>query len=154
MVNIEGLNPAAVCAALYNAARPQGMGFLHYNPSPWTPDNAQEFVGKPLDYLFGRAMKLTIDPNKTEFNEGSFDRDNGIGAAQMVIDSLRQTGDPNNEGIQAIHAGGVEDAAVIVKDWIAQDTTTTDEDGTAVILIGGTYMAAPIREALKRNGLG
>jgi hypothetical protein len=31
MVNIEGLNKAEVFKALYDNAKPQGMGYLHYN---------------------------------------------------------------------------------------------------------------------------
>ena len=35
-VDITGLDKAAVLAVLYNAAKPQGMGFLQYDPEPMT----------------------------------------------------------------------------------------------------------------------
>jgi hypothetical protein len=33
-IDLKGLNKAAVLAALYNASKPQGMGFLQYDPTP------------------------------------------------------------------------------------------------------------------------
>ena len=43
-MNIQGLDKAAVLAALYNRARPQGMGFLHYDPKPMTVEEAQKII--------------------------------------------------------------------------------------------------------------
>ena len=33
-ISLVGLSKAAVLAALYNASKPQGMGFLQFNPKP------------------------------------------------------------------------------------------------------------------------
>lgn len=39
-MDISGLSKASVLAALYNAARPQGMGFLQYDPKPMSEADA------------------------------------------------------------------------------------------------------------------
>lgn len=110
-VNIEGLNKADVLAALYNASRPMGLGFLQASGGPleMTRENADFLlaagsdasgdypagVGRNqlyFDYLHGRPLKLDLSSD-TEFEPGGFDRDNGgEGTAQRVIDHLRETG--------------------------------------------------------------
>lgn len=92
MVSIDGKNKADVLAALYNRAKPQGMGFLHYDPTPMTREVAEEFLSAPneslyFDYLKGRVMKVDLRSD-TEFSERLYDRDNGQGAAQAAIDSI------------------------------------------------------------------
>lgn len=114
MVNIEGLNKADVLAALYNASQPMGMGFLQAGNGPFDMDRsyAQQLLDHGsdasgdypagtavirgnkvyFDYLYGRPLKLDLSSD-TEFNSWGFDRDNGgEGAAQRVIDHLRETG--------------------------------------------------------------
>lgn len=103
-VSITGLSKALVLAALYNRARPQGMGFLHYIPEPMTEEIAQKILDRGVtrfDYLVGRVMKVDISGD--EFNAWAFDRDNGEGAAQQTITTLRETNDPNHPTIQSAH---------------------------------------------------
>lgn len=90
MVNISGISKGKVLAALYNASHSLGMGFLHYDPTPMTEDEADELLKccTYFDYLKGRVMKVDLS-NDSEFDERLYDRDNGIGAAQRVIDKLR-----------------------------------------------------------------
>lgn len=90
MVNISGISKGKVLAALYNASHPLGMGFLHYDPIPMTEGEADELLKcrTYFDYLKGRVMKVDLS-NDSEFDERLYDRDNGIGAAQRVIDRLR-----------------------------------------------------------------
>lgn len=113
-VNIEDLNKADVLAALYNASKPMGMGFLQAGGAPLNMDRtyAQNLLDLGsdasgdypagtvslrrnevyFDYLHGRPLKLDLSSD-TEFNPWGFDRDNGgEGAAQRVIDHLRETG--------------------------------------------------------------
>jgi len=135
-VDISGLDPATVVQALYNGARPQGMGFLHYTPEPMGRDDAEQLVGQHLDYVRGRVMKLTVSGDS--FEEWGYDRDNGQGAADTVILSLRMSGDPNNEAIQALHKGGVANAAKIAREMLT--TPTTKEGG--VINLGLADMAS------------
>ena len=94
-VNIAGLDRAEIIAALYNASQPLGMGFLHYDPAPMTRDEAQAYLDKMgerpyFDYLKGRVMKVGSDPGSDEMYVALYDRDNGRGAAERAIDSLRK----------------------------------------------------------------
>lgn len=48
-----------------------------------------ETTGYPyFDYLYGRVMKVDLSSDES-FEERLYDRDNGTGAAQRVIDRLR-----------------------------------------------------------------
>jgi hypothetical protein len=91
IIDISGLDKAEVLAALYNAASPQGLGHLHFNPVPMTTEEARSLLAervKPyFDYLHGRVMKVDLSSN--ELKPWLYDRDNGPGAAQRVIDALR-----------------------------------------------------------------
>lgn len=114
MIDIANLDKAAVLAALFNASRQQGMGFLSLEgANPMTVEDAQAEIDQALkrfddfatqydkpaghyheqaydyDYLRGRVMKVNI--SKDEFSERLFDRDNGPGAAARAIDAIRQS---------------------------------------------------------------
>lgn len=92
MVSIKGLGKAKVLAALYNASHPQGMGFLQYTPEDMTEQEAQALLDQrgnfSFDYLKDRVMK--VDIRSDELDERLYDRDNGPGAAQRAIDSIRE----------------------------------------------------------------
>jgi len=90
MVDIKGLNKAEVLAELYNNSKPQGLGFLHFNPEKMTIEEAEEILKQTtdFDYLKGRVMKVNLSSDDG-FEEWLYDRDNGQGAAQAVIDRLR-----------------------------------------------------------------
>lgn len=91
-MNISDLNKAAVLAALYNNARQQGLGFLQVNGvSGMTQDEAQQLLDKAgerpyFDYLHGRVMKIAIED---DLETHLYNRDNGSGAAERVIEHLR-----------------------------------------------------------------
>lgn len=88
-MNIKGLNKAEVLAALYNAAKPQGMGFLSYDPKPMTVEEAQEILDSGqtyFDYVFGRVMK--VDLSKDELWTATYNRDNGYDAAEKALAHL------------------------------------------------------------------
>lgn len=96
IVDISGLDKAALLAALYNRARPLGMGFLHYTPEDMTLEQAQETLkvgddhghqGMYFDYLHGRVMKVDISGDV--LHTWGYNRDNGDGAAEQVITTLR-----------------------------------------------------------------
>lgn len=101
---LKGLNKAAVLAALYNASKPQGMGFLHYDPSPMSVEQAEELLkqGTDFDYLMGRVMK--VDLGGDTLDPWLYDRDNGQGAAAAAIASLQSTSNANNETISKSHS--------------------------------------------------
>ncbi|SCD60896.1 hypothetical protein GA0115253_101136 [Streptomyces sp. Termitarium-T10T-6] len=92
-VDIAGLDPAAVLAALYNASQQQGLGLLNpHGREPMTVETAAHVLAatphRYFDYLNGRVMK--VDLNGTRIDVGLYDRDNGDGAGAAVIDSLRR----------------------------------------------------------------
>lgn len=86
-INIEGLDKGAVVAALYNSARAQGLGWLHYDPALMTAEEGREYAGSYIDYLKGRVMK--VDVRGDEMDPWLYDRDNGKGAAAAAIESIR-----------------------------------------------------------------
>jgi hypothetical protein len=104
MVDIKGLDKADVLAALYNASSPLGMGRLQFRDGDMTREQAQELLGGKdsgdypggdhnkdhyFDYLYGRVMKVNLKGDS--FDEWGYDRDLGAGAAQRVIDRLRES---------------------------------------------------------------
>lgn len=103
-IDIKGLDPAAVLAALYNAAKPQGLGFLQYDPKPMDLKEAQELLKEEyFDYLNGRVMKIRIGKDSKGIDPRLYDRDNGKGAAAGVIANLREYNEVNSVEIQAHH---------------------------------------------------
>jgi hypothetical protein len=111
-ISLEGLNKADVLAALYNASRPQGLGFASYDPTPMTSEQAQAILGKGhmyFDYLAGRVMKIELGGG--ELDPWGYDRDNGNGQAAKVINELRTSSNPNSDAIQATHSKGKVAAA-------------------------------------------
>jgi len=100
MIDITGLSKASVLAALYNNATPRGMGWMtaimdgRQPFDPMTEEEAEKYIanGGPLDidYLQGRPLKVDLR-NDDGFEEWLYDRDNGKGAAQEAIDSIRRS---------------------------------------------------------------
>lgn len=88
-MNIAGLNKAAVLAALYNNARVQGLGFLQASNKPMQESEAAKILKEQtyFDYLKGRVMKINLAND--EVNTWLYNRDNGEGEAERVIEELR-----------------------------------------------------------------
>ncbi|MFA5333053.1 MAG: hypothetical protein WC376_00985 [Candidatus Nanoarchaeia archaeon] len=85
-MNISKLDKAEVLAALYNASKPQGMGFIQFNPNPMSVNEARQYIETGItyfDYLKGRVMK--IDLSSDELLTGLYNRDNGENAAEKVL---------------------------------------------------------------------
>lgn len=90
MVNITGLDKAEVLAALYNKSKQQGLGFLNAaGQQNTTADEVRHLLetNTYFDYLNGRVLK--VDLSKDEFDPWGYDRDNGDGAAQRAIDTIK-----------------------------------------------------------------
>lgn len=91
MINIKGIDKAEVLAALYNASRPQGLGFMHATKMDMTIEDARKELDaageRPyFDYLRGRVMKISLAGDELE--ERLYDRDNGQGAAYRALAHL------------------------------------------------------------------
>lgn len=155
-VSIEGLDRAAVLAALYNASRPQGMGFLQYDPKPMTVEEARQLLGpepplgeKYFDYLKGRVMK--VDLSRDTLNLRLYDRDNGTGTGERVINQLRETQDTNAATIRATHRNGVKNAAA---EAVESMNTLPTQDGSVITLTLSDmkdHLAPKVNEAVEQN---
>lgn len=138
MLSTKGLSKAAVLAALYNASKAQGMGMLQYDPTPMTEADAQDLLKKSphFDYLKGRVMKLDMS-DEDQFEERLYDRDNGVGAAFLVLESLRASKDVNNKTISTMHKTGLYAAAQHIENTMHEESEMeTDENGVTVITLG------------------
>ena len=100
-MNISGLDKAAVLAALYNRSKQQGMGFVDkHGANDITAEQAREYIkeradvvrGMYFDYLNGRVMK--IDLSYDEMKTAMYNRDNGEGAAEAIIEQIRASMPP------------------------------------------------------------
>lgn len=151
MIDISGLSKAAVLAALYNAARPQGMGFLHYSPQPMSEAEAEGILTEIIrfDYLRGRVMK--VDLSGDAFEERLYDRDNGQGAAAFVVGVLRQTGDSNAPAIQEFHRAGKVAGANVVLASLSQETEIEAKDNVAQVRLGYSDVQDVLRPAVERS---
>ena len=92
MIDTRGLNKADVLTALYNNAKPHGLGFLHYKPEDMTRKQAEKILESGqtyFDYLYGRVMKVDLKSDDG-FEEWLYDRNNGTGAAQKAIEGIRE----------------------------------------------------------------
>jgi hypothetical protein len=88
-MNISGLNKAEVLAALYNGSKVQGRGFLQATGKPMTTEEAETLLKEQtdFDYLHGKVMK--IDLSGDEVATWLYNRDNGEGRAEAIVDKLR-----------------------------------------------------------------
>ena len=156
-ISLEGLNKAEVLAALFNASRPQGMGFFHYNPTPMTTKEAQDLLKRStdFDYLQGRVMK--VDLSGDSFDPWLYDRDNGEGAAAAAIASLQSTGDVNNEAIAKSHSDRTFLSAVDTESRLGDTSGVTSDpsEGTVVFHLGlgdvAEELAPKVRKAKEDN---
>lgn len=141
-ISIAGLNKAAVLAALYNVAKPLGLGFVHYDPTPMTVEQAQGILDQGViyfDYLKGRVMKVSLKDD--EFDPRGFDRDNGLGAAQAAIDAMKASGDVNPDSIAAAHKVNTIEAAHEVRSRLGEKSRIEVRDGVAIMTLGMDDMA-------------
>ena len=155
MIDTTGLKKSDILAALYNAAKPQGMGFLQYKPEPMTSEQAQEILDQSpgnlyFDYLKGRVMKIDLGPD--EVDPRLYNRDNGLGAAELIIQSLRDFMDPNNELIEEFHRIGVQEGARYTRDLVSKPSEADKvlSDGTLVFHVGLDDAKESLTEALDK----
>lgn len=90
-IDITRLDKAEVLAALFNASKQQGMGFLDSTGArPMSVEDARQYTElggeQYYDYLRGRVMK--VDLSKDQLDPWFYDRDNGQGAAERALKPL------------------------------------------------------------------
>lgn len=89
-VSISGLDKAKVLLALYRGSRAQGVGILTAMVSDAVSlKDAQQLVKKQLSFDYLQGVVLKVNLAEDSFDPWGYDRDNGQGAAQRVIDSLK-----------------------------------------------------------------
>lgn len=90
-MDITGMNKAEILASLYNRSKTQGMGVLHYQEGDMTVEEAQEMLDQGqtyFDYVKGRVMKIELSGDELETD--LFNRDNGDGVCERIIEQLKQ----------------------------------------------------------------
>ena len=89
-IDIICIDKAELLAGLYNKAQPQGRGFMRADADQMTREQAQEILttNNDFDYLKGRVMKVNLSSD-TKLDARLYDRDNGGGTAQSVVDVIR-----------------------------------------------------------------
>jgi len=87
-MDISKYDKADVLRVLYDNARCQGLGFLHFVPGTLTKEEATELLKNQtyFDYLKGRVMK--VDLSKDELETRLYNRDNGPDTAEWAIKTL------------------------------------------------------------------
>lgn len=90
MINIKGLDKAQLLVELYNHSHQQGLGMMQPSKS-LTIEDAKKLLEQTtyFDYLYGKVMKVDLSSDE-EFEERLYDRDNGQGMAQSVVDGMRK----------------------------------------------------------------
>lgn len=90
MINIKGLDKAELLVELYNHSHQQGLGMMQPSKS-LTVDDARILLEETtdFDYLYGKVLKVDLSSDE-EFEEILYDRDNGRGLAQSVVDGMRK----------------------------------------------------------------
>lgn len=81
-----GLTQAEALMALFNHAKTQGLGAMHFRARNMEVKEAEELLKDQtyFDYHEGRVMKVQIGD---EINPRLYDRDNGEGAAERALRS-------------------------------------------------------------------
>ena len=89
LVKLDKLNKAQALAALFNNAKTQGMGVLHYNPNHVMHEAEAKAVlaeGSCVDYLEGRVIKIDFAKYPNDYVDVTqYNMDNGAFAAQRAI---------------------------------------------------------------------
>lgn len=142
-ISIAGINKAELLAALFNNSKPMGLGFLHASGKPMTTEEADAILKRGVtcfDHLQGRVMKVDIGGD--EMYGDLYNRDNGQGAAEAVVSSLRLGNDPASEDRSAEFRQGLDNVIANAK------PTRTDENGNIILGIDKD-MVAYLEEARK-----
>lgn len=87
-IELQGLTKPEALAALFNAAKPQGLGKLQYDPSHRMDSVEAGIVltqGMYVDYLEGRVIKTDFGKYPDAIDTTLYDRDNGKDAGLKAI---------------------------------------------------------------------
>lgn len=66
MIDITNVNLVEFAKKIYELSVPQGLGFLHYDSTPLSDENAKTLIhdsgriALDMDYVSGRSCKMTV----------------------------------------------------------------------------------------------
>ena len=86
-VRLNNVTREAALAALFNRAKPQGLGTLQYDKAHVMTENEARVVlmnGDYVDYLEGRVIKVDFK-SPEEIDTTLYDRDNGNDAGEAAV---------------------------------------------------------------------
>lgn len=151
-IDLKGLNKAAVLAVLYNASKPQGAGFMRYDSTPMTAEQAEKILKQTtdFDYLMGRVMKINLDGDTVD--PTWYDRDNGQGAAAAAIASLQNTNDVNCEAIAKTHSDATFLSASEMESHLGAvgGFVTDPSEPVAVFQLGTDHLPPELADKVKK----
>ena len=87
-INLQGITRSQALAALFNYAKPKGLGELTYKPNHRMDDfEAARILTQDtdIDYLEGRVIKVNFGKSIDSIDVDLYNRDNGKDAAQRAI---------------------------------------------------------------------
>jgi hypothetical protein len=89
-VSIADLEKSHTLQALFNAAKPQGLEYLHHKQRLLSKSEAVLLLNNTcvFDYVEGRALKVNLCGDT--FNSELFNKHNGEKAAEKAITTLRK----------------------------------------------------------------
>lgn len=149
-ISLVGLNRADVLRVLYNASRPQGLGFLQYESKPMTREEAEALLEKSkyFDYVKGRVLKVNLSTD--ELDPLLYDRDNGVGAAERAITILRETGITESSSIEEMHRESTLQSVQETREVMSQTTSLKHHGNSVVMHLGLEDVAKPLGEAVDK----
>jgi hypothetical protein len=146
LISLNGLDKAAVFAALYNGAKAQGLGFLSYDPEPMTPEQAREQFGDcngDYDYINGRVMK--VDLSGEAIDPSGYDRDNGNGSAARIVEELRETNSVSLEEALTAQKTATRKAAQHMREHLSDEATIDDSGDVMIFTLGVSDIADDLK---------
>lgn len=92
MIDVSGLNKAAVLAALWQEAKPPHPTSIaaEIYTQPMTIERAQAVLDSRLAVMTVDGRRVDVDLSGDAFDEFFYDRANGKGAAAKAVESVRQ----------------------------------------------------------------
>ncbi|HSX42122.1 MAG TPA: hypothetical protein VLE93_02105 [Candidatus Saccharimonadales bacterium] len=92
---------------------------------------------------------MKIDLSTDELDPRLYDRDNGDGTAQRIIEILAETGASNSIVGQVIHSDGRSKAGDAVLENLHGDTTFARDGSVTTVMVGLSDVADVLEPAVK-----
>jgi hypothetical protein len=136
VISLNGLDKAEVLAALYNGSKPQGMGFVQYDPKPMSAAEAKTLLEKKTNFGYLKGRIMNMDLSGDYLDPLGYNRDNGEGAAEKVINELRTSKRVNTAAIATMHEKSTLAEAMLVEDSLRAETKIETRGAVRVMELG------------------